>query len=304
MYDLYKALFSEFVGTFLLIFIGFGAASLNINQGGSIIGTALAFGLTYLILIYTIGNFSGANFNPAISFGLAVAGRLGWCRMFLYILAQFAGALAGGALIAWILGIDFNSNGPIGDLALQFPWKIVTLELILTFFLVFTFLFVTRNPMVSIISGFIIGLTLTCCILVGGFFAPVALNPAYGLAASIFTGNWSTFWISLVGPLFGALLAVLIYKAFVIPWSCSEAVEKGCNPCGELPFCEEWKVCTDSFIHRGQINFEENQRELNAMPAEIAMCHTPCSMPVMEPVCEKVEPCAPIKKRNYRYRQL
>ncbi len=158
--------------------------------------------------------------------------------------------------------------------------------------------------MVSIISGFIIGLALTCCILVGGFLAPVALNPAYGLAASIFTGNWNTFWISIVGPLFGSLLAVLIYKAFVINWTCSEVLLKGCGGChNELPFAEEWRECTSDFIQRGQLNFEENQRELNAMPVELAACHTPCHMP--EPVCEKVEPCASPRKRGaYRYKQL
>ena len=305
MYELWKSLLAEFVGTFMLIFIGAGAVALNIQAGGSVLGNALAFGLTYMILIYTIGAYSGANFNPSISFGLAVAGRLGWCRMLLYWIAQFLGAIAGAGLVAWIFGVDFGAGAPVGDLTYSEPWRVIVIEMLLTFFLVFTFLFMTRNPMVSLISGFVIGLALTADILFGGFLSRVAVNPAYALATGIFSNNLSAFWIYLLGPFLGSLLAVLVYKIMTIPWTCAEAVEKGCGGCGELPFYEEWKFCLPEFMAKGQQMFENNQRELDAMGAD-AGCHTPCNMPEVKcaVACEPEVKCEGVKKRGYRYKPL
>ena len=325
MYELWKALFSEFLGTFILTFVGLGATAINIAQGGSVLGSALAFGITYLVLIYTIGNYSSAQFNPAISFGMAVAGRMGWCRMLLYWIAQILGAIAGVGLISWLFGIDFYVPG--GELVESQPWKSIVLEMFLTFFLVFTFLFMTRNPMVSLISGFVIGLALTAIILVGGFYGRSGANPAFSLAGGIFFGNLGSIWALILGPLLGSLLAVLVYKIMTIPWTCSELVEKGCNNCGELPFYEEWKFCLPDVMQRGQQMFENNQRELESMDPAVAACYSPCQMPVRcvekpkcetvcEPICEPVAvcepafeaPCEPVgnvtKKRSYRYRQL
>lgn len=307
MYELYKALTAEFLGTFILTFVGAGAVAINVEAGGSIVGNALAFGLTYLVLIYTIGNYSGSNFNPSISFGLAVAGRLGWCRMLLYWIAQFLGAIAAAGLIAWIFGVEFGAGSPVGDLTYSEPWKIIVIEMMLTFFLVFTFLFVTRNPMLALISGFILGLALTANVLFGGYLAKTGSNPAYALATGIFSGNLASFWVYLLGPLLGSLLAVLVYKVMTIPWTCAEVLEKGCGVnCGELPFYEEWKFCTPEFIAKGQQMFEHNKRELQMMGAE-GECFTPCDMPKpCEPVCEPVceTKCESPKKRSSRYRQL
>lgn len=81
---LWKALVAEFIGTFTLVFIGAGAAALTLEQGGSFLGTAIAFGLVLMTLIYALGPYSGANFNPAVSLGLALSGRMNW-EMMLYI---------------------------------------------------------------------------------------------------------------------------------------------------------------------------------------------------------------------------
>src|SRR5438132_22339 len=159
MYDLWKALITEFLGTFILVFVGAGAVALNLANGGSVVGNALAFGLTYIFLIYTLSNYSGANFNPAISFGMALAGRLGWCRMLLYWIVQFIGAIAAAALVMWIFGVNFGAGSPVSDVTFQEPWKVVVIEMFLSFFFIFVFLVVTKNPLLSALSGFIIGLT-------------------------------------------------------------------------------------------------------------------------------------------------
>jgi MIP family channel proteins len=290
MYDLWKSLVTEFLGTFVLVFVGAGASAVSIQNGGSPVVTALALGLAYIVLIYTLGDYSGANFNPAISFGLAAVGKLGWCRMLLYWIVQFLGALAGAALIGWIYGIDFGVGG---DMTIEQPGKVFVLEMILTFFLVLAFLFMTRNPLVSLISGFVIGLALTADILVGGFFARIGVNPAYSLATEVFTGNWNNFWIFLVGPLVGALLAAIVYRLMIIPWSCSELAEIGCeNDCGRAPFFEQWKDCTDEFKIRGRETFEAAKAELNLRGD---VCTSPCDVGK----CDL--PVAPKRGRNYRY---
>lgn len=286
MYDLWKSLVTEFLGTFVLVFVGAGASAVAMQNGGSPITTALALGLAYIVLIYTLGEYSGANFNPAISFGLALTGRLGWCRMLLYWIVQFLGALAGAALIGWIYGIDFGVGG---DMTIEQPGKVFVLEMILTFFLVMAFLFMTRNPLVSLISGFVIGLTLTADILVGGFFARIGVNPAFSLATEVFSGNWDNFWIFLVGPLVGALLAAIIYRLMIIPWTCSELMETDCSACGKSPFEDEWKYCLPENLAKGRAAYEAAKAELE-MP-----CASPCDLGKCD------IPVAPKRGRSYRY---
>lgn len=243
MYDLYKALFAELLGSFLLVFIGASAVALTVGSGGSTVGNSLAFGLSYMILIYILNGYSGSHLNPAVSFGFAITGRMGWCRMLLYWLAQILGAILAGLLVAWIYGFD-SSFAPGGDLSFEQPWKVVVLEMILTFFLVLTFLSITRNASLSIMSGFIIGAVLIADVLVGGFLARIGVNPAYAIATGVLSGNWGNLWIYILGPLLGALLAALLYKGLSLPWSCHESNISPCGKtCNDQPFFEEWKTC-------------------------------------------------------------
>lgn len=244
-YDLLKALLSEFLGSFILAFVGSGALALSVGNGGSVVGNAFAFGLTWLFLIYTLGNFSGAHYNPAISFGTAVLGRLSWGRMILYWIAQFLGFLAGIALISYIIGFNFDNGGMGGDLVFEDMWKVFLLEIFLSFFLIMSFLFITKNPAISMVSGIVLGLLLTALILTGGFFSKVGVNPALALGISVFSGNFASLWVFVVAPLIGALLAALIYKIFTIPLTCAEMENKDCGDlnCGKPIFIHEWSHC-------------------------------------------------------------
>jgi MIP family channel proteins len=297
MYDLWKSLVAEFIGTFILVLVGGGAVALSTAEGGSVIGNAFAFGLIYLALIYMIGNYSGAHYNPIITFGAACAGRFGWCRMLLYWIAQIVGAIAAGALIAWIFGhgaANHQAGSPGGPLAYSDPWKVVVLEMFLTFFLVLAFLFMTRNPMVSLISGLVIGLTLTADFLVGGYLARVGVNPAYALGTQIFGGNLSIYWIYILGPFLGALLAAIIYKALTFPWTCQDVIENGCKGeiCGYPTFYEEWKECDPEFMRRGKMMWEANKAELEAKgdfctsPCDVQKCEVECKPKCEIPRCE------------------
>lgn len=223
---LWKSLLTEFIGTFTLVFIGAGAVALTAQQGGSLVGSAFAFGLVLMTIIYTWGTYSGAHVNPAVSFGFALAGRMNWGLMIGYWIAQLLGAIAAGALIAYFFGTENGAGASVGSLTYTDQWKAVLLEAILTFFLVITVLFVTRNPMLAIASGLAIGLVLTFDMLVGAPLTGASMNPARSLGPAIFSNNMSSYWIYVIGPLLGALVAALVYKLYVTNWSCCVKVDE------------------------------------------------------------------------------
>ncbi len=226
----WKALLTEFLGTFTLVFVGAGAVALTAAQGGSLIGSAFAFGLVLMTLFYAWGSFSGAHFNPAVSFGFALSGRMHWGLMLGYWIAQLVGGIAAGALIAYLFGTENGAGASIGSLTNTDAWKAVLLEAILTFFLVITILLVTRNPMLAIASGLAIGLVLTFDMLVGAPLTGASMNPARSLGPAIFSNNMGTYWIYVVGPLVGALLAALVYRLFTTDFTCCDKVDE----CGNV----------------------------------------------------------------------
>lgn len=225
MYSLWKMLLVEFVGTFTLVFVGASAVALTIAQGGSLVGSALAFGLALATLMYAWGNISGAHFNPATSFGYAVAGRMNWLLMLGYWVAQLVGGIAAGALVAYFFGTASGAGASIGSLTNTEPWKAVLLEAFLTFFLVITILMVTHNPLFATASGFAIGLVLSFDMFAGFPLTGASMNPARSLGPAIFSNNLGTYWIYIVGPLIGALFAGWIYRLFMHDWTCCDKLD-------------------------------------------------------------------------------
>jgi MIP family channel proteins len=227
---LWKALLVEFLGTFTLVFVGCSAVALTAQQGGSLVGSAFAFGLALMAIIYAWGSYSGAHVNPAVSFGFAVAGRMNWGLMLGYWIAQLLGGILAAALIAYIFGTASGVGASIGSLTNTDAWKAVLLEAILTFFLVVTILLVTRNPMLAVASGLAIGLVLTFDMLAGAPLTGASMNPARSLGPAIFSNNLGTYWIYVVGPLLGALVAALVYKLFTVDFTCCDKVDECGKP--------------------------------------------------------------------------
>jgi MIP family channel proteins len=239
---LWKSLISEFIGTFTLVFIGASAVALTLAQGGSLLGSAFAFGLVLMTLIYVWGPYSGAHLNPAVSFGFAVAGQMNWALMLGYWVAQLVGGIAAAALVMYFFGTANGAGASIGSLTNTDAWKAILLEAFLTFFLVLAYLFIYRNPMLAIVAGIAIGLVLTFAMLAAGPLTGASMNPARSLGPAIFSNNMGTYWIYIVGPLLGALVAALIYKLFVRDWSCCDKLDD----CGKpiLDACgNKLKVC-------------------------------------------------------------
>lgn len=241
--ELWKALAAEFVGTFALVLIGGSAAAVSLQQGGGILTTAIAFGLVLMTFIYFMGSYSGAHFNPAVSFGFAVTGRMSFINMILYWVVQLIAGIVAAALILYFFGYESGVGASIGSLTYTQPWKAVLVEAVLTFFLVLTVLLITRNPFMSLAAGLAIGLVLTFDIIAGGSLTGGSVNPARSLGPAIFSGNIQSYWIYVIGPLFGAFIAALIYKIFIANWNCKTLRDECGNPitdeCGnKLVSCE------------------------------------------------------------------
>jgi len=220
---LWKSLVAELIGTFFLVFIGAGAAALTFEQGGSIVGTGFAFGLVLMVLIQILGEYSGANYNPAVSLGLAISGRMDWSVMVAYWIVQFIGGIAAAALIMYFLP-GSNDGASIGILTNTDQWKAVLVEMFATFFLVISVLIITRNKGVS--AGAAIGLVLAFDIMAIGYLTGGSMNPARSLGPAIFSNNLDTFWIYLLGPLLGALLAAVVYRIYTYNFNCCYKVDE------------------------------------------------------------------------------
>jgi aquaporin Z len=228
---------AELIGTFALVFVGaaagiVGAASNSL--GISVLLTALATGFAYSVFVYAYGPISGAHFNPAVTFAMALNNTLKWGQAAFYWLAQFLGGLLAGFLLVATLGSlggTIEGGATTGVLTNATPGNTQTyimavlLEGILTFFLVTTFLRTAMNGrVINPLSGWAIGATLAFAIMAGGAFTGGSLNPArtFGitLPLAINSKNFATlaspftYVVYFFGPLIGATLAVLLNNFF------------------------------------------------------------------------------------------
>ena len=208
-----KVFLAEFIGTFVLVFIGAGAGASN----AGLVGVALAHGIILAALYYTFGHISGMQVNPAVTFALALQGALKWSEAVFYWLAQFVGAISAAGLlhlIASTLGGSISASATVGVLTNDYPVLAMLVEILLTFLLVSVYLQVTVAGKGNSLAGFAIGMTLTAAFLVGGPLTGASLNPARTLGPAIYTApnlaNPYTYVIYLFGPLIGATLAVFL----------------------------------------------------------------------------------------------
>ena len=197
---------------------GCGTAVLAGEDVGTL-GIALAFGLAMLTGAYAFGHVSGAHFNPAVSAGLATAGRFSWRDVPTYALAQIVGATVAGVVLLLIAsgrsGFDatasgFASNGyaersPGGYSLLA----VLVAEVVLTALFLFVFLGATSRRVAAGFSGLAIGLALTVVHLVGIPVSNMSVNPARSLGVAWFAGGdaLGQVWLFIVAPLIGAMIA-------------------------------------------------------------------------------------------------
>jgi aquaporin Z len=227
-----KALTAEFIGTFILVFGGCGAAvfaaSFPVETVGDLgiglHGVSLAFGLTVVGCAYAFGGVSGCHLNPAVTAGLTAAGRFDASKVPGYVIAQVLGAIVASACLLVILqgGPDAAAaslEGVANGYGEHSPGKYSMLsglmaEILLTFVFLTVILGATSSHAVAGLAGLAIGLTLTLVHLVGIPITNLSVNPARSTGPALFTGGWAItqLWLFWVAPVAGGVLAGIVAK--------------------------------------------------------------------------------------------
>jgi len=211
-----KSFVAEFVGTFTLVFVGVGAIAMAGDGSAGLLAVALAHGLALVVMISAVAAVSGGHLNPAVSFGLWLAGKLPLGGLIGYVIAQVLGALAATAMILAALPEQVRAVS-LGSPALAPGVGVgsaIVLEAVLTFFLVFTVYGTAVDRRAPRVGGLFIGLSVTMGILVAGPATGAALNPARHLGPALVAGGefLAQAWLYWVGPLLGGALAALLYS--------------------------------------------------------------------------------------------
>jgi len=223
-----KRLSAEAFGTFWLVFGGCGSAVLAAGipeLGIGYAGVALAFGLTVLTMAYAVGHISGGHFNPAVSLGLAVAGRFEYKDLLPYWVAQLVGGVLGAAVLfviaSGVAGFQaggFASNGY--DALSPHGYGLVSVlvaEVVLTAFFLLIILGSTHGNAPVGFAPLAIGLGLTLIHLISIPVSNTSVNPARSIAAAIFAQNGALgqVWLFILAPLAGAALGAIIWKTLL-----------------------------------------------------------------------------------------
>jgi aquaporin Z len=228
-----KKYLAELVGTFVLTFLGCGAA-VALGCGAdtaSVVGTAIAFGLAVVAMAYTIGGISGCHINPAITLGCFLSGRMNAKDCGMYMVFQVIGAILAAAALAGIVG-TMGADGIIttktGANACAFGvTNGLIVEIVLTMIFVLVVLGATAktNGATNNFAGLAIGLSLILIHLVGIHFTGTSVNPARSIGPALFEGGQalSDLWVFIVGPLVGGALAACIWK--IIDCDCDKKAE-------------------------------------------------------------------------------
>ena len=222
-------LLAEFIGTFARVFFGCGAAVVGSMGSGpgaiNLLGIASAFGFAIVAMAYGIGPISGCHVNPAVSFGVFVAGRMKADEMIRYWIAQVLGAIVAAAVLYLILsgkaqgwngGLGQNGWGPgyIGE------YNVVSafvFEVVGTFLFLVCILGVTHPFAPTGFAGLAIGLTLVVIHLVGINITGTSVNPARSIGPALVgivakPERFAQLWLFIIAPLIGAGAAGLLFK--------------------------------------------------------------------------------------------
>jgi aquaporin NIP len=204
---------AEFIGTFILVFTGVGAAASGSLLGDPVqVGIALVFGLTVMVIINAIGDISGAHINPAVTIAFCVSRRFPVGQVVPYIIAQMAGAAAAGALVGYAFDPTHAAAGltipnpKLGSNAVVISF---IYETVMTFFLMFVILNVsTGSKEKGVTAAIAIGAVIAVDALFGGPVCGASMNPARSLGPALVYNKLTNVWIYIAAPILGALLGI------------------------------------------------------------------------------------------------
>lgn len=203
---------AEFVGTFALVFVGAG----SVLYAQSLTDIGLAHGLVIAVMVSSVGHISGGHFNAAITLGFLVTRRITAALAGVYWVTQFVAAIAGAALLKWVLPTAAENRINLGapKLAQVGPGEGVVIEAVLTFFLVWVVFATAVDPRGAFkqIAGLAIGFTITLDILMGGVLTGAMMNPARAFGPQLVGNHWADGWVWYLGPFAGGAVAAVVYE--------------------------------------------------------------------------------------------
>ena len=227
-----KKYFAEGLGTCALVLFGCGAATIaSVSQSGpegiGLLGISLAFGLSVVVMAYTIGPISGCHINPAISIAMLAAGKLSVKDTIGYVIAQCIGAIiaaavlyllasgsAGFSMPEWGLGSNGWGDGYLGEYNMT---SALVAEFVFTFLFLLVIFGTTAKNASPAMAGLAIGISLALIHMVAIPITGTSVNPARSLGPALFAGGaaMSQLWLFIVAPIAGGLCAALVRNVFL-----------------------------------------------------------------------------------------
>ncbi len=226
---------AEFLGTFVLVLGGCGAAVLAANfptaesnsLGIGLLGVSFAFGLTVLVMAFAVGHVSGGHFNPAVTLGAAASGRFPWKDTLPYIATQLVAAIVAAGVL-WVIATGqpgfsasesgfatngFGDHSPGGYSLLA----VLVCEVVMAAIFLFVILGATDHRAPAGFAPIAIGLSLTLIHLVSIPVSNTSVNPARSIGPALFAGGEaiSQVWLFVVAPIAGAMIAGVAYRALL-----------------------------------------------------------------------------------------
>lgn len=234
--------FFEFLGTFVMILLGCGVVACTTLKGskgfgGGWIVITIAWGLAVMCGVFIAGPYTGAHLNPAVTVGLALAGKFDWGMVIPYMISQFIGAFLGAVTVYYFYKDHFDATeekeaklGVFATIpAIKNLKRNFLSETIGTFVLILVILFLAERGNTSEVGlGSIGALPVAFLVIVIGMAlggtTGYAINPARDLGPRLAhhllpikgkgSSQWKYAWVPIAGPILGAAFAVLVFYLY------------------------------------------------------------------------------------------
>ncbi|KAG6670572.1 hypothetical protein I3843_Q054600 [Carya illinoinensis] len=208
-----QKLIAEAIGTYFLIFAGCAAVVVNMGNDKVVTqpGISIVWGLSVMVLVYSVGHISGAHFNPAVTIAFATCKRFPWKQVPAYVFAQ----VLGSTMASGTLRLIFNGhqNFFAGTLPSGSEVQSFVLEFIITFYLMFVISGVaTDNRAIGELAGLAVGSTVLLNVMLAGPISGASMNPARSLGPAFVHNEYRGIWVYIVGPILGAVSGALVYN--------------------------------------------------------------------------------------------
>ncbi|CAF2025016.1 hypothetical protein F2Q70_00032784 [Brassica cretica] len=215
-----QKLMAEILGTYFLIFAGCASVAVNAQHDKAVTlpGIAIVWGLTVMVLVYSLGHISGAHFNPAVTIAFASCGRFPLKQVPAYVISQVIGSTLAAATLRLLFGLDQNvCSGKhdvfVGTLPSGSDLQSFVIEFIITFYLMFIISGVaTDNRAIGELAGLAVGSTVLLNVIIAGPVSGASMNPGRSLGPAMVYNCYKGIWIYIASPILGAVAGAWVYN--------------------------------------------------------------------------------------------